>query len=122
MEIFFACAILVVVGIATVASIPELVQLDWASNETLYEFIYRVLLLVIGLELARLLITHDLQAVTELIAFVIARKTLKPDVDAQEVLYVVVAFFLLALSRLVINFDLRDWLCQNYGRTKNSPK
>jgi len=40
-----------------------------------------VLLLVIGLELVRMLVTHSLSAVLELLAFVIARKMLKPDLS-----------------------------------------
>ena len=38
--------------------------------ETFYELIGRILLLVIGVELIRTLVTHDLTAVLELLAFV----------------------------------------------------
>ena len=38
---------------------------DWQLTETFYEFIYRVLLLVIGVELVCTLATHDLRAILE---------------------------------------------------------
>jgi hypothetical protein len=39
------------------------IDMDWRSTETFYELIYRILLLVIGVELIRTLVTHDLTAV-----------------------------------------------------------
>ena len=59
--------------------------MDWRSTETFYELTYRVLLLVIAVELVRTLITHDLTAILELLAFVIARKMLKPDLEAIDI-------------------------------------
>ena len=44
-----------------------LTDMDWRSTETFYELIYRILLLVIGVELIRTLVTHDLTAVLELL-------------------------------------------------------
>ena len=37
-----------------------LAGMDWRDTGTLYELIYRVLLLVIGVELIRTLVTHNL--------------------------------------------------------------
>ena len=51
-----------------------LMDMDWRSTDTFYELIYRILLLVIRVELIRTLLTHDLMAVLELLAFVVARK------------------------------------------------
>ena len=61
--------------------------------------IYRVLILVIGVELIRTLVTHDLGAVLELLAFVIARKLLKPDLSALDILLSVSAFVVLLVAR-----------------------
>ncbi|QLQ25836.1 MAG: hypothetical protein HZT41_14065 [Dechloromonas sp.] len=59
---------------------------------------YRVLLMVIGVELARTLLTHDLGAILELLAFVVARKTLKPD-DAFDIFLCALAFVALLAAR-----------------------
>jgi hypothetical protein len=66
--------------------------MDWGRIETLYELIYRVLVLVIALELVRTLVAHDLRAILELLAFVVARKMLKPDLGVLDILLCVIAF------------------------------
>src|SRR5215831_14251458 len=63
-----------------------------ALPETFYELIYRVLLLVIGIELVRTLVTHDLRSILELLAVVVARKLLKPDLAVLDILLSVLAF------------------------------
>src|SRR5262245_45163480 len=57
-------------------STQTLAGMDWRLTETFYEMIYRVLLLVIGVELVRTLVTHELRSILELLAFVVARKML----------------------------------------------
>ena len=96
-----ALALVVMVGVVVFAigSIRILGGLDWRETETFYELIYRVLLLVIGLELARTLVTHELMAVLELLAFVIARKMLKPDLEALDIVLGVAAFVALMVAR-----------------------
>jgi hypothetical protein len=83
----------------TISSIPEIFRMNWSDTETLYELIYRTLLVVIGFELIHTLITHDLNAIVELIAMVIARKLLKPDADSLDILLIVVAFCILLGAR-----------------------
>jgi len=117
-EYSFAVVVLFAVVISIVASLTSFMQFDWGSNKAFYDFIYRVLLLVIGLELARLLITHNLQAVLELIAFVIARKTLKPDITSVDILFIAIAFFLLICSRVLISINIQNILKNTYGRAK----
>jgi len=117
-EYLFAVVVLFAVVISVVASLNIFIQFDWTSNKSFYDFIYRILLLVIGLELARLLITHNLQAVLELIAFVIARKTLKPDITSLDILLIVISFFLLICSRVLISINLQDILKNAYGKSK----
>jgi len=94
-------AVAIVAGIVAYAyaSTVELLNMNWGQSETYYELIYRVLLIVIGIELARTLITHDLGAILELLAFVVARKTLKPDVDAFDIFLCVLAFVALLAAR-----------------------
>ena len=49
--------------------------------------------------LLRTLVTHDLMAILELIAFVVARKMLKPDLTSLDILVGAAAFALLLLVR-----------------------
>jgi len=98
-ERFLAVSILAGIMAFAGCSVWALAQMDWKANETFYELVYRVLLLVIGLELVRTLITHELVAVLELLAFVVARKMLKPDLDVLEILIGVVAFVMLVAAR-----------------------
>jgi len=94
-------ALAITAGIIAFAfhSVTAMVGMDWSQNETFYELVYRVLLLVIGLELVRTLITHELMAVLELLAFVVARKMLKPDLDVLDILLGVAAFVALLVAR-----------------------
>ena len=96
-----ALALAVMAGVVVFAagSVRILAGLDWRETETFYELIYRILLLVIGLELARTLVTHELMAVLELLAFVIARKMLKPDLEALDIVLGVAAFVALLAAR-----------------------
>lgn len=99
-ERFLALVILLAVVVFGVHSALTLASMDWRQTDTFYELIYRVLLLVIGVELARTLVTHNLRCILELLAFVIARKMLKPDLGVLDILFSVLAFVaLLAASR-----------------------
>lgn len=88
-------------------SLQYFTGVDWALSETFYEVIYRVLLIVIGLELARLLIAHSLLAIPELLAFVIARKLLKPDLTSLDILFGVISFGLILASEHYFFRELR---------------
>lgn len=98
-ESFVAVAVFVAVIVFLVQSLPVLFAMDWSDAEALYALIYRVLLIVIGLELVRMLITHSIAAVLELLAFVIARKMLKPELASLDIILGVVAFVALMASR-----------------------
>ena len=99
LERLLAFAIVVGVIAYGIASVAELLGMDWRSSEAFYDLMYRVLLMVIGIELARTLLTHDLGAILELLAFVVARKTLKPDVDAFDIFLCALAFTALLAAR-----------------------
>lgn len=99
LEHILAGAILIGVVVYGYVSATVLVGMDWRNTETFYELIYRVLLLVIAVELVRTLITHDLIAILELLAFVIARKMLKPELEAVEIVMSVVGFVALLAAR-----------------------
>ena len=90
-------AFVILLGVIAFAfgSVSALLVLDWHSTETFYELIYRTFLLVIGVELIRTLLTHDLFAILELLAFVVARKMLKPELPTLDILLGVAAFVVL---------------------------
>lgn len=96
----WALAVFVVAGVIIYLfhNVGFFFSADWTAKETLYELIYRVLLVTIGLELSRMLITHSFLAILELLAFVVARKMLKPDIETFEVFLGVLAFVLILVS------------------------
>ncbi len=99
LEKFVAFAVLVGVIAYAVHSIFALVVMDWSMTDTYHELINRVLAVIIGLELIRMLVSHSIAAVLELLAFVIARKMLKPDLDSIDVTAGVAAFVALMAAR-----------------------
>jgi hypothetical protein len=103
LERILAFGILLGLVAFSLKSVTALMDMDWGRTETFYELIYRILLLVIGVELIRTLLTHDLMAILELLAFVVARKMLKPELPTVDILLGVVAFIgLLAARRFLL--------------------
>jgi hypothetical protein len=103
-ERLLALVILAGVLVFGLRSTQTMAAMDWRQTETFYELIYRVLLLVIGLELVRTLVTHELRAILELLGFVVARKMLKPDLVVLDVLMSVLAFVaLLAANHFLLS-------------------
>lgn len=99
LEKFVALAVVIGVIIYALHSASTLAGMDWSITDTYYELINRVLAIIIGLELVRMLISHSIAAVLELLAFVIARKMLKPDLEALDVMAGVLAFVALMAAR-----------------------
>jgi len=91
-ENFLAVAVILGVLVYIIASFHNFVGVDWNEREVFYDLIYRVLLVTIALELSRMLMTHSFIAILELLAFVVARKMLKPDITTVDVLLGVFAF------------------------------
>lgn len=98
LELALASAVLIGVVVYALNSVPVLFDMNWGKNEAVYELVYRVLLVVIGLELVRMLVTHELRSILELLAFVIARKMLKPELTATDIAVGVLAFAALVLA------------------------
>ncbi len=99
MEKLIAFAVIVGVITYAVQSIDVLMQMDWSITDTYNEAINRVLAIIIGLELVRMLVSHSIAAVLELLAFVIARKMLKPDLGSIDIMAGVLAFVALMAAR-----------------------
>lgn len=93
-------AVIVILGMVVymAESVFLFVRADWMANDTFYELIYRTLLITIGLELSRMLTTHSFLAILELLAFVVARKMLKPDIETLEVFLGVLAFVAIVVT------------------------
>lgn len=99
LERMLAMVVLGGVVVSAIGSARAVAGIDWKTTEAFYELIYRVLLLVIGLELVRMLVTHELIAVMEVLALVIARKLLKPDLLALDIVLAVLSFVALLAAR-----------------------
>ena len=99
LERLLALMILGGTAVYAIGSVPALASMDWQTSEAFYELGYRALLVVIGLELVRMLVMHDLMAVLEMLAFVIARKMLKPELVALDIVLGVLAFVALLGAR-----------------------
>jgi hypothetical protein len=106
-ERLLAMVVLVGVVFSAIGSVQALLGQDWSTTDAFYDLVYRVLLLVIGLELVRMLVTHELAAVLELLAFVIARKMLKPDLTSLDIALNVLAFVGLVLARWFVDPPLK---------------
>jgi len=102
-EIILAAVVLVAIVISLILSFGVIQTMDWSSMETFYEVINRLLIVAIGLEFVRMLVVRDLVSVLELVAFVVARKMLKPDITSIDLLIGAVAFVTLIAARYAIS-------------------
>lgn len=99
LEKVVSVAVIAGVVVYAVESTFVMIDMDWRVTETFYELIHRVLAVIIGLELVRMLISHSIASVLELLAFVIARKMLKPELESLDVFLGVAAFVSLMAAR-----------------------
>ncbi|HNX77041.1 MAG TPA: hypothetical protein PKM56_15265 [Candidatus Rifleibacterium sp.] len=104
-ERILAVSLLTGMAVFFVSSVAMLGGIDWSNIDTLYEIINRILLLVICLELIRTLLTHKPEAVLELLAFVVARKTMRPDLTVLDLLLCSFSFVLLLAARKYLACD-----------------
>jgi hypothetical protein len=90
-------AVMVIVGVVVYiyVSINYFANADWSNTETLYLLIKDVLAVVIGIELVRMLVTHNFISILELLAFVVARKMLDPDITTFDAFLGVTSFVIL---------------------------
>lgn len=98
-EITLAGIVIVAIVISLVQSFGVVQDMDWSSMDTFYELINRLLLVAIGLEFVRMLVVRSLVSVLELVAFVVARKMLKPDITSLDLVLGSVAFVTLIAAR-----------------------
>ena len=103
-ERIIALALLFAVICFFLATLRMALGLDWSAMATLHEIGQRVLLITIGLELVRTLISHELASLVNLLSFVIARRMLEPQTAFWEIPLGVAAFAgLMATRRYLLN-------------------
>jgi hypothetical protein len=98
-EYFIAIVLLLCVIGFTIGIVSSISKINWQNAEVFYEITSHILMFVIGVELVRTLLLHNPEAILELLAFVVARKTLKLDTTVTEVLLSVLAFIALLAAR-----------------------
>lgn len=98
-EHIMAAGTIIAVLVFSISSIPSMMELDWSSTQTFYEFTYKILHVVIGIELVRMLLSHSIEAVLELLTFVVAYKMLKPDLLMFDVVLGILGFVMLTGAR-----------------------
>src|SRR5271157_1628990 len=108
-ERIIALALLFAVICFFLATVRMALGLEWSAMATLHEIGQRVLLITIGLELVRTLISHELGSLVNLLSFVIARRMLEPQTAFWEVPLGVAAFAaLMATRRYLLNGASED--------------
>lgn len=98
-EVFLAAVTFLAVCWYVIRSVGVFVSLDWSQTATFQIFINRMLVAIIGIELMRMLLYHTIGSVLELLAFIIARKMLYPDLTSIDLLLNTTAFLLLMAAR-----------------------
>lgn len=81
----------------------ELFALQLDPINAFNEFIHLLLAVIIGFEVARILITHNLLAIIEILGFVMARKVLSPETTAEDILIVIISFAILVAARWLLH-------------------
>ena len=108
-ERVIALALLLGVICFFLATLRMALGLDWSSMATMHEIGQRVLLITIGMELVRTLISHELSSLVNLMSFVIARRMLEPQTVFWEIPLGVAAFVaLMATRRYLLNGVVED--------------
>jgi hypothetical protein len=95
----FALMLVIGVGIAVYVwqSAGALAALDWGQSATFEEFVQRVLLLLIGLELILVIRVHSVRDLFLVAVLALFRKALDPSVDTSTV----VMLLIVALTTVV---------------------
>ena len=98
-ERIVALALLVGVLCFFLTTVRMALGLDWSSMATLHEIGQRILLITIGMELVRTLISHELGSLVNLMSFLIARRMLEPQTVFWEIPLGVASFAALMATR-----------------------
>lgn len=108
-EVTLGILVLLAVAVMTVRQLLSVGGMDWGSFETFIEILKIVLQLAIGIEVARLLFSYNLNTIIELSAFIIARKMLLLEDDFVSLLLGVIALVLLFAARHFFGLDDKEF-------------
>jgi hypothetical protein len=86
---------------------------DFGQNGFFSELIKVFLSVIIGIEVARVLITHSMVGLIEVFGFLLARKALTPETSALDILVIIIAFCVLIFARKEVcrQGSVDDGLC-----------
>ncbi len=98
-EVTLGILVLAAVVVMTIVQLWYAASLDWTNIDTFLELLKIVLQLAIGIEVARLLFSYNLNTIIELGAFIIARKLLLLEDDFVSLLLGIIALVLLFGAR-----------------------
>jgi hypothetical protein len=80
-EIYMGFIVLLVVLLYVVFSIPFLISLDWMEPDTFFTALKRILSLIIGIEVARLLFAYNSGIILEIVAFLLVRLLITMEIS-----------------------------------------
>ncbi len=98
---FITVAGVIVFGLIT---LYQLTQISWLELSSYRFMLERILELAIGVELARLLLSYNLETVVELLAFVVARKVVLLENDFVSLLLGILALTILFAAKGVLTY------------------
>jgi uncharacterized membrane protein (DUF373 family) len=98
-ELIIATGIALAVVISLYTNTLALINMNWFETSTIAELIRRVFFILILLELIYDLLTHDFNVLIDLVALIVARKSMQPDNSALDILLIALAFGLLICAR-----------------------
>ena len=109
-------ALIIFVGLTMFLSayVKDFFAADWAAINSFENMVHVVLSMIIGLEAVRLLSTHSLESVLELLAFVVARKALEPSATAVDLILIVIALTILIGGRYMLSCVIPKNMASNY--------
>lgn len=101
-----ALAFIVIAGVLVFGLITlyQFTQIPWTELESYRFMLQRVLELAIGVELARLLLSYNLDTVVELLAFVVARKLVLLENDFISLLLGIIALTILFAAKGILTY------------------
>ncbi len=101
LEFFLATLVVVGTGLYLVFSLGLLFS-DISNPQVFFSDLVKIFLsAIIGIEVARVLVTHNLFSMFDVLGLILIRKALSPETTVVEVLIVVIAFVILIVARRV---------------------
>lgn len=102
LEFFLAALVIIGTALYLIMSLGLLFS-DYTAPQLFFSDLVSIFLsAIIGIEVARVLITHNLFSMFDVLGLILIRKALDPETTVTEVLVVVVAFVILIVARKLV--------------------